>query len=295
MPPLGLLFGHQNGLAVDIIDAVEVKFAPRRPADAAAAAAAEAAVAAAAAAGAEPPAPPPGGGADDPDPRFDRAFLEKQREMYCKVYEHREVLGWYTVGEAPTPVHLQLQRDMVQYNEAPLFLLMQPSPDPNASELPVAIYESEMHMVHDAPTLLFVPVAFKLETIQAERIMMEAVAQTAPPEGTSALEPHAAAVENSLVTLEGRVAELVAYLEKVKAADAGAAVDYTMLRKIAALCSQVGARSGARGQEGRTSRLTVRLVSVSLSCRARPLTRRSFRRSTRMSSRASSPTSTTIH
>ena len=167
--------------------------------------------------------------------------------MYCKVYEHREVLGWYTVGEAPTPVHLQLQRDMVQYNEAPLFLLMQPSPDPDASELPVAIYESEMHMVHDAPTLLFVPVAFKLETTQAERIMMEAVAQTAPPEGTSALEPHAAAVENSLVTLEGRVAELVAYLEKVKAADASAPVDYTMLR-IAALCSQVGARSGARGR-----------------------------------------------
>ena len=57
--------------------------------------------------------------------------------------------------------------------QAPLFLLMQPKPDPDATDLPVAIYESEMHMRDDTPTMLFVPVAFKLETIQAERIMME--------------------------------------------------------------------------------------------------------------------------
>jgi hypothetical protein len=35
-----------------------------------------------------------------------------------------------------------------------------------AKDLPVSLFESELHVVNDKPTLLFVPVPFQLETAQ---------------------------------------------------------------------------------------------------------------------------------
>ena len=39
---------------------------------------------------------------------------------------------------------------MQKYNESPFFLLMHPSPDPEAKDLPVALYEAELHAVSAA-------------------------------------------------------------------------------------------------------------------------------------------------
>jgi hypothetical protein len=38
---------------------------------------------------------------------------------------------------------------MEKYNESPFFLLMHPSPDPEAKDLPLALYEAELHAVRE--------------------------------------------------------------------------------------------------------------------------------------------------
>lgn len=40
-----------------------------------------------------------------------------------------------------------LHREMEKYNESPFFLLMHPNPDPEAKDLPLALYEAELHAV----------------------------------------------------------------------------------------------------------------------------------------------------
>lgn len=44
-------------------------------------------------------------------------------------------------------VDTTLHREMEKYNESPFFLLMHPSPDPEAKDLPLALYEAELHTV----------------------------------------------------------------------------------------------------------------------------------------------------
>lgn len=204
-PILGLLFGKQQSLEVWIFDAIELVYAPSAS-----------------------------GGAT-----IDEAFLQKQTELYTAVYKDRELMGWYTVAKEATPDHLLLHKDFLKYNESPLFLLMDPSPSTESKELPITIFEYELHMVNETPTMLFVSIPYQLETLQAEQIAMEQVAKTSAGDSESALDAQMDNVDSSLKTLRQRVGVMVKYLDLVVGGHAP--VDYGLLRQIAALCDQLPA------------------------------------------------------
>ena len=75
-----------------------------------------------------------------------------------------------------TPSHYSQFTD---FNESPLLLQLDPAASlrKTTKELPIAIYESELHMVNDQPTQLFVKVPYKIETGEAERIAVDHVAK----------------------------------------------------------------------------------------------------------------------
>ena len=52
-------------------------------------------------------------------------------------------------------------------------------------ELPIHIYESELRMVEEAPTHLFVKVPYKIETGEAERISVDHIARITPSGGST--------------------------------------------------------------------------------------------------------------
>ena len=54
---------------------------------------------------------------------------------------------------------------MTKYNERPLYLMMDHNPRANPKELPVFIFEEEMHVVDDKSTTVteFVQTTFKLQ------------------------------------------------------------------------------------------------------------------------------------
>jgi COP9 signalosome complex subunit 6 len=68
--------------------------------------------------------------------------VDKQKELYTKVYPLCEMLGWYSVGLDVTEADMVIHREMMKYNETPYFLLMNPEPDPDAKELPVQVDRS---------------------------------------------------------------------------------------------------------------------------------------------------------
>ena len=63
-PVVGLLFGMQRGLEVDVVDAIEVHLTEAT--------------------------------------KVDAAFLEQSKSLYTEVYEDRDLVGWYAVAPAPT-------------------------------------------------------------------------------------------------------------------------------------------------------------------------------------------------
>mmetsp|Transcript_14196 Transcript_14196/g.42315 ORF Transcript_14196/g.42315 Transcript_14196/m.42315 type:complete len:287 (-) Transcript_14196:81-941(-) len=200
-PVFGLLFGAQKDLDLRVVDAIELA----RTAE---------------------------GG-------LDHDFLAKQVELYTDVYEDRELVGWYALAAEADAGHLRLHGEFLRYNEAPVLLLMDPRPDPDAKGLPLTCLEHEVRVVDGAPRTLFAAVPFQLETLQAETIAMEHVARQGPGDGEAALDAHADAVDASLKTLGARVRALSARLR------AGGAPDLALLRKLGALADAVSLESGA--------------------------------------------------
>ena len=197
-PVVGLLFGHQDGLTVSILDAIEMEHSF---------AAGEAAVEF-------------GGGTEEEQAQH-KAGLTTKIELHRKVFPTHEVVGWYKVtsttggdgdddDDGPTEQDLRTNNGkMKALNESPLFLLMnagtarhsKDTKKPAAADagdakgggtadgdgsagqtarekldrdeqLPVSIYES---LVTKDQAAVFVNLEFELETFEPERIAVENV------------------------------------------------------------------------------------------------------------------------
>lgn len=198
----GLLFGKQSaeGCEVSILDAIELACAVN----------------------------------ESGRPTIDHEFLKKQMKLFTEVYSETELVGWYCVAKNATDAHRKMHEEFLQYNESPLFLVMDPEPAIDSKELPILILERQN--TDDSSTAL-APVSFRLETLQAEYISMEQVAKTAPADGESGLDAHVETLDSSLTTLSQRVAAIVQYLKLVD--EERAELDYGVLRQIADVCNQL--------------------------------------------------------
>ncbi|KAJ0406154.1 hypothetical protein ATCC90586_001200 [Pythium insidiosum] len=85
---IGALFGVQNGLDVAVFDSFEIKYDI--------------------------------GG--NKDVQIDKEFLTSRIQQWF------ELLGWYTVGSKAKQSDLTIHRSIMEFNESPLFLLMDPTP-----------------------------------------------------------------------------------------------------------------------------------------------------------------------
>lgn len=206
-PIVGLLFGKQDGLDVWIYDALELIC--------------------------------------DADRRINLEFLKKQTELYTAVYKGREMLGWYTVAREVSGEHVSLHKELLAFNESPLFMMMDPTPSNDSKDLPITIFEYEARATAEASASTFVSLTFRLETFQAEQIAME---QVASPSSIVALDSHIENVDNSLKTLRRRVGVVTDYLDLIacgaaeeddKSGEKKMPIDYDLLRQISNLCDQL--------------------------------------------------------
>jgi len=205
---LGLLFGVQEGREVSIYDSCEVLCTLK-----------------------------PDGGV-----QLDAQSIVLKIELFTAVFPTYELLGWYSVNKELLPDDLDIQRSLLTFNESPLFLLMNPSPlqSEGKKELPLSIYESELHLVQERPTFLFVRLDYNLRAAQAEQISVEQVSRSNPAEGASSVEAHLRGVNTSLTTLHSRLGTLAAYLEMIK--EGKLPTDHRLLRQIDSICETLSAK-----------------------------------------------------
>ncbi|KAG6756867.1 hypothetical protein NC653_026752 [Populus alba x Populus x berolinensis] len=75
---------------------------------------------------------------------LDRPFIEKKQELYKKVFPHFYILGWYSTGSDAEESDMHIHKALMDINESPVYVLLNPSINPAQKDLPVTIYESGM-------------------------------------------------------------------------------------------------------------------------------------------------------
>jgi COP9 signalosome complex subunit 6 len=71
---------------------------------------------------------------------------------------------------------------VMEFNESPLFLLLDPElrGPSTKKKLPIALFESELHVLNGSPKMIFVKTPFKIETSETEGIAIDHISKVAP-------------------------------------------------------------------------------------------------------------------
>ncbi|KAJ7515831.1 hypothetical protein O6H91_22G030000 [Diphasiastrum complanatum] len=81
---------------------------------------------------------------------------------------------------------MQIHKALVDINESPIYVLLNPAINRAQKDLPVTIFESELHVIDGVPSMIFVRSAYTIETLEVERISEDHVAHIRPSDGSSA-------------------------------------------------------------------------------------------------------------
>ncbi|POY76010.1 hypothetical protein BMF94_0733 [Rhodotorula taiwanensis] len=180
----------------------------------------------------------------DPEAGLDHAYLVTRRDQFKQVFPTFDFLGWYSVGQQPSPRDTALHQQFLEYNESPIFLQLSPpssqqltaEEQSSKGDLPLAIYESVVELVAGEAKPTFVPVPYEVVTGEAERVAVEGVSK--PEAGADGgaqgnLIVALSTQRNALQMLSDRVALIVQYLDAVSRGQARR--DDETLRMIASL------------------------------------------------------------
>mmetsp|Transcript_40628 Transcript_40628/g.104022 ORF Transcript_40628/g.104022 Transcript_40628/m.104022 type:complete len:307 (-) Transcript_40628:189-1109(-) len=174
--------------------------------------------------------------ADGGEVRLDKEFLATKQDQYKKVFPTIDVVGWYSSGSELQDEDMQIHKLMMETNESPVFLMLNPRIDPAAKDLPIALYESELHFIDGCSSVVFVSATYSIETSEAERIAVDQVAKILPSgtsSGSDHLSAHYTALHSAMKMLNSRVGALLRVLQDMKSG--AMPYDHALVRQITAL------------------------------------------------------------
>lgn len=175
-------------------------------------------------------------------PVIDEAFLARKMDQYKQVFKDLEVVGWYATGSAVQPSDMATHRRISEINESPAFLLLDPCADYSRRELPVVLYESELHSVDGVPTWVFVTSKYALETSEAERIGVDQVVKILPSGKASSsdqLTAHLSSMHSAIKMLAVRIRMVQQLVQGIS--NGSVPYDHSLLRQVSALVSSLPA------------------------------------------------------
>ena len=219
----GILIGAQSGRQVEIANSFEVKLVPG------------------------------GCGAPSSQPGPDLENLKVRLEQYKKTFADYEMLGWYSTAagtpgtsEALQDGDLAIHQALCDFCESSSLLYL--TLDPVAAlagvqrELPITIFESEVHVVSDTPTMQLAVVPYKIDSIESERIAVDHIAHILPTGDSnsgSAFSQHLGTQHTAMSMLAERIDVIKRYLDAV--ASGTVPGDHEILRGIKSLCARLPA------------------------------------------------------
>mmetsp|Transcript_21437 Transcript_21437/g.43834 ORF Transcript_21437/g.43834 Transcript_21437/m.43834 type:complete len:324 (+) Transcript_21437:42-1013(+) len=176
--------------------------------------------------------------------RADPDYLRTRLEQYKKTFPKYDMLGWYSTGTEVEPGDLAMHQALCEVTESLLYMLLNPAQalTPGNRDLPILIHESEVHVVDEQPTMRFVSVGYKIDSVESERIAVDHVAHILPSGDSnsgSALTQHLGTQHTAITMLTERIDIIRNYLQAV--ADGTVAADHEVLREVKSLCAKLPA------------------------------------------------------
>lgn len=170
----------------------------------------------------------------------DTEYLKSKQEQFKKVFPTNDFLGWYSTGTAGVQVSdVAIHKQFLEVNESPIYLVLDSVAAYAATtrDLPISIYESELHVIQDKPTTFFVKVPYRIQTGEAERIGVDHVARMTPSGGAegSQLTSHLMGLHNAVKMLNSRVKTLHTFLGAIE--EGKIPINHGILRQTASLCN----------------------------------------------------------
>ncbi|KAH8917869.1 COP9 signalosome subunit 6, partial [Atractiella rhizophila] len=168
---------------------------------------------------------------------IDHGFLDTRSKQFKQVFPSFILLGWYSVGSEPTAEDQDVMRQLVEYNESPLFFQLSPLQF-SGKDLPLTIYEPVVEIRNKEPQQFFIRVDYKIVSGEAERIAVDHTAKPAQS-ATSEMVQNLMTQRNAIKMLYDRVQVITQYLDALTAGKAP--VDPETLRQISSLVSSLPA------------------------------------------------------
>ncbi|GKU91647.1 hypothetical protein SLEP1_g5489 [Rubroshorea leprosula] len=181
---------------------------------------------------------------------LDRSFLLKKQELYRKVFPQFYILGWYSIGSDAQESDMHIHKALMDINESPVYVLLNPSINHAQKDLPINIYESELHVIDGIPQLIFVCSSYTIETVEAERISVDHVAHLKPSDGGSAatqLAAHLTGIHSAIKMLHSRIKVLHQYLVAMQNGDIP--FENSLLRQVSSLARRLPAIESEKFQD----------------------------------------------
>jgi len=205
----------------------------------------------------------------DGDVVFDEVFLNEKIEMFKKVFDDVDFLGWYATGGDVTTEITSLHQKVCKWNENPLFLMLNPNAKMDANSH-VKTYESILD--HTTAKFNLVEVSHVLVTEEAERIGIDHVskASNSEQEDVSAASEELRKQKSSIKMLYVRMRLLLEYSQKVH--DGDFPVNHEILRRIHSLARRLPAISDDQNLQSALSQqqcdvsLIMHLTELTKSC-----------------------------
>ena len=224
---VGLLFGVQHGLDVQVIDGTDAIYEVK-----------DGKVLLDMAANFPDP---------NPNPEDEDVSKSSKLEMTVAPFEaiNYELLGWYAVSdqtkEVPEWCH-EVHQKVQSVNAAPLFLLLNSAPNPTSKQLPLGIFESEeqVDQVSGAKAVTFTTLDFKLDTTPMEKICVDRITKMGSTGGVSAVEVQNNSFVKSLEILKNKMKVIFSALQEMTDAPLEE-IDHDLLRTATRICKQLPA------------------------------------------------------
>eukprot|EP00798_Chlamydomonas_sp_ICE-L_P013900 gene13900-19828_t len=129
-------------------------------------------------------------------------------------------------------------------NESPVLLVMDTRVDAARKDLPVTLYEIELHSVDGQPQQVFAKADYSVETSDAERIGVDQVAKILPSgkaSGSEQLTVHLSGTHSAIQMLRDRITALIDMLRQMQAG--AIPFNHSLVRKISSLVHSLPAHS----------------------------------------------------
>eukprot|EP00339_Tiarina_fusa_P001968 CAMPEP_0117027210 /NCGR_PEP_ID=MMETSP0472-20121206/19912_1 /TAXON_ID=693140 ORGANISM="Tiarina fusus, Strain LIS" /NCGR_SAMPLE_ID=MMETSP0472 /ASSEMBLY_ACC=CAM_ASM_000603 /LENGTH=301 /DNA_ID=CAMNT_0004734395 /DNA_START=86 /DNA_END=990 /DNA_ORIENTATION=+ len=174
---------------------------------------------------------------------IDEQYLKTKLSQFAEVFPDHEFLGWYSTGSQLFAYDTVIQKQLMAFNESPVYLLMDSVRATISKELPLKIFDSEVKIVDNQPEVQFFDVPYKIETLEAERIAVDHIAHAASTTGSNAVGSGSIAqlsgTQEAINMLNIRIKLLLRYLRAVQNGELPK--DLNFLRQIKSICRMLPA------------------------------------------------------